>query len=103
MLLPILESWNLKFKIPSKFDTNKILTIFGQDLLEWVWNVTFLTPKIPSVFLPISAVSDLLGGIHFSTKKKWELEEVTVGSWSYLVEHQPPKIIAPHSMGFRRL
>jgi hypothetical protein len=29
----------------------------------------FLTPKIPSVFLPISAVSSLLGGIHFSTKK----------------------------------
>ena len=29
-----------------------------------------LTPKIPFVFfLPISAVSDLLGGIHFSTKK----------------------------------
>jgi hypothetical protein len=29
-----------------------------------------LTPKIPSVFLPISAVSDLLEGIHFSTQKK---------------------------------
>jgi hypothetical protein len=28
-----------------------------------------LTPKIPSVFLPISALSDLLGRIHFSTKK----------------------------------
>jgi hypothetical protein len=27
------------------------------------------TPKIPYVFLPFSAVSDLLGGIHFSTKK----------------------------------
>jgi hypothetical protein len=29
----------------------------------------WLTPKIPSVFLPNSAVSDLLGRIHFSTKK----------------------------------
>jgi hypothetical protein len=30
-----------------------------------------LIPKIPSIFfsLPISAVSDLLGEIHFSTKK----------------------------------
>jgi hypothetical protein len=28
-----------------------------------------LTPKIPSVLSPIAAVSDLLGGIHFSTKK----------------------------------
>jgi hypothetical protein len=28
-----------------------------------------LTPKIPSIFLPIFAVSDLLGGIHFFTKK----------------------------------
>jgi hypothetical protein len=31
--------------------------------------ICFLTPKIPSIFLPISAVSDLLEGIHFSTKK----------------------------------
>jgi hypothetical protein len=29
-----------------------------------------LTPKTPSVFLPISAVFDLVGGIHFSTKNK---------------------------------
>jgi hypothetical protein len=29
-----------------------------------------LTPKIPSVFGPIFAVSDLVGGFHFSTKKK---------------------------------
>jgi hypothetical protein len=29
-----------------------------------------LTPKIPSVFTPIFAISDLLGGIHFSTKKR---------------------------------
>jgi hypothetical protein len=28
-----------------------------------------LTPKIPSVFLPISTIFDLVGGIHFSTKK----------------------------------
>ena len=55
------------------------------------------------LFWPISAVSDLVGGIYFSTKKVWELEEVIVGSWSYLVEHQPPKITAPHSMGSRRL
>jgi hypothetical protein len=63
----------------------------------------FLTPKIPSVFSPISAISDLVGGIHFSTQKKWELEEVIVGSWSYLVEYQPPKITAPHSMGSRKV
>jgi hypothetical protein len=30
------------------------------------WN---LTPKIPSIFLPISAVTDLVGRIHFSTRK----------------------------------
>jgi hypothetical protein len=36
-------------------------------------------------------------------EKVWELEEVTVGSWSYLVEHQPQKITPPHSMGSRRL
>jgi hypothetical protein len=36
-------------------------------------------------------------------KKVWELEEVTLGSWSYLVEHQPPKTTAPHSMGSRKL
>jgi hypothetical protein len=36
-------------------------------------------------------------------KKVWELEEVTVGSSSYLVEYQPPKITAPHSIGSRRL
>jgi hypothetical protein len=29
-----------------------------------------LTPKIPSVFGPIFAVSDLVGGFHFSTQKK---------------------------------
>jgi hypothetical protein len=29
----------------------------------------FLTSKILSIFLPISAVSDLVGGVHFSTKK----------------------------------
>ena len=28
-----------------------------------------LTPKIPSVILPISAGSDLVGGIYLSTKK----------------------------------
>jgi hypothetical protein len=50
-----------------------------------------LTPKIPSVFLPIFAISE------------WNLEEVTIGSWSYLVEHQSPKITAPHSMGSKRL
>jgi hypothetical protein len=33
------------------------------------WILASLTPKIPSIFLPISAVSDLVGGIHFSTKK----------------------------------
>jgi hypothetical protein len=73
-------------------------TIFQEDL-EW----TFLTPKIPFVFWPISVVSDLVGGIHFSTKEVWELEEVTLGSWSYLVENQPPKITSPHSMVSRRL
>jgi hypothetical protein len=32
-----------------------------------------LTPKIPSVFLPISAVSDLVGGFHFSTQKNMRI------------------------------
>jgi hypothetical protein len=36
-------------------------------------------------------------------KKVWKLKEAIVGSWSYLVKHQPPKITAPHSMGSRRL
>jgi hypothetical protein len=42
--------------------------------------LSILTPKIPSVFGPIFAVSDLVGGFHFSTQKKCEFEEVTVGS-----------------------
>jgi hypothetical protein len=33
------------------------------------WLLENLTPKIPCVFLPISAIFDLLGGIHFYTKK----------------------------------
>jgi hypothetical protein len=33
-------------------------------------NLRWLTPKIPYVFGPIFAVSDLVGGFHFSTKKK---------------------------------
>jgi len=36
-------------------------------------------------------------------EKVWELEEVTGGPWSYLVEHQPPQITTPHSRGSRRL
>jgi hypothetical protein len=32
-------------------------------------NVKVLTPKISYGFLPISTVSELLGEIHFSTKK----------------------------------
>jgi hypothetical protein len=36
-------------------------------------------------------------------KKVQDFEEVTVGSSSYLVGHQTQKIIAPHSMGSRRL
>jgi hypothetical protein len=54
-------------------------------------------------FRPISAVSDLVGGFISIPKKVWEFEEVTVGSWSYSVEHQPSKITAPHSMRSRRL
>jgi hypothetical protein len=33
----------------------------------------------------------------------WEFEEVTIGSWSYLVVDQPQKIEPPHSMGAGRL
>jgi hypothetical protein len=42
-------------------------TFQGQSIV--LKTIIILTPKIPSVFLPISAVYDLLGGIHFSTKK----------------------------------
>jgi hypothetical protein len=63
-----------------------------------------LTPKIPSVFFYqfLQFLTYLEESISLP-KKVWELEEVTIGSWSYLVEHQPPKITAPHSMGSRRL
>ena len=52
---------------------------------------------------PISTIYDLLGGIVSLPKKVGELKEVILGSWSYLVEHEPPKITAPHSTGSRRL
>jgi hypothetical protein len=35
-------------------------------------NLSCVMPKIPSVFLPIFAVSDLVGENHFSKKKKFE-------------------------------
>jgi hypothetical protein len=35
--------------------------------------------------------------------KVWEFEEVTIGSWSYLVVDQPQKIATPHSREARRL
>jgi hypothetical protein len=47
--------------------------VYVQVSYKWKYK---LTPKIPSVFLPISTVSDLLGGIHFSIKKSMR----TIGS-----------------------
>jgi hypothetical protein len=55
------------------------------------------------LFLPNSAVFDIVGKINFSKNKKWDLKKVTIGSWSYLVGNQPQKIAAPHSMGSMRL
>jgi hypothetical protein len=73
-------------------------------LLANSWLLKTLTPKIPSVFLFNScSFWPSWRNPFLYPKKVRELEEVTVGSWSYLVEHQPPKITAPHSMGFRRL
>jgi hypothetical protein len=65
--------------------------------------VLVLTPKIPSIFWPILQFLTYLEESISLPKKVWELEEVIVGSWSYLVKHQPPKIIASHSMGSKRL
>ncbi len=53
---------------------NEGIVVYLEALLMYV------TPKIPYVF-----------------------EEVNVGSWSYLIEHQPPKIRTPHSMKSMRL
>jgi hypothetical protein len=35
--------------------------------------------------------------------KVWDLKKVTLGSWNYLVEDQPQKIAALHSLGSMRL
>jgi hypothetical protein len=55
-------------------------------------------------FLPNSIVFDIVGKTNFSKNKGyWEFKEVIVGSWSYLVGHQPRKIVVPYSMGSMRL
>jgi hypothetical protein len=56
------------------------------------------------LFGPNFAIFDIVGKINSSKPKKvWELEEVTVGPWSYLDVDQLQKIAAPHSVGTRRL
>jgi hypothetical protein len=55
------------------------------------------------LFWPNFAIFDIVGKSISQKIKVWELKEVTIGSWSYLVVDQPQKITAPHSMGARRL
>jgi hypothetical protein len=69
-----------------------------------VWLSCSLTPKIPCTFFtePCSFWHTWKNQF-FKKIKVWEFKELTVGSWSYLVENQPQNISTPHSMVSKRL
>jgi hypothetical protein len=60
-----------------------------------------LTSKIPCVFNQI--VSNIVEEIIFSKNQNMRTWEATIGSLNCLIEHQPQKFTAHHSMGFTRL
>jgi hypothetical protein len=83
-------------------NVRQMITCLELPYYMW-WKRRWLIPKIPCVFSPNFAVFDIVGKINSQKIKVWELEEVTIESWSYLVVDQPQKISAPHSLGSRRL
>ena len=66
----------------------------------WAWNhqkTLGLTPKVSCVFF--TKLSSFWKNQIILKLSLLEFKEVTIGSWSYVVENQPPKITAPFRVG----